>query len=32
MSESHPEHTKEMDSIIVYLQGADHFHTDDKNF
>lgn len=29
MSESHPEHTQEMDSI-VYLQGAAHFHTDDK--
>lgn len=29
MSESHPEHTQEMDSI-VYLQGAANFHTDDK--
>lgn len=29
MSEPHPEHTQEMDGI-VYLQGADHFYTDDK--
>lgn len=29
MSESHPEHTQEMDNII-YLQGAAHFYTDDK--
>lgn len=29
MGESHQENTQEMDSI-VYLQGAAHFHTDDK--